>query len=101
DGIRDWSVTGVQTCALRIWGLDISWWPATAWSTAKFRDGFLDAAQRRLADALAGKEGHSEHAEVTWDGRDRVYRLARLAPGPGEERRAAGRARGCVVGRGT
>src|SRR5262249_59297123 len=25
DGIRDWSVTGVQTCALPIFGLKTSW----------------------------------------------------------------------------
>ena len=28
DGIRDWSVTGVQTCALPIWGVTSSAGPA-------------------------------------------------------------------------
>src|SRR5262249_57412748 len=48
DGIRDWSVTGVQTCALPIWELEVDWHSDEA--------GAHDAVVRREELGAVGRE---------------------------------------------
>ncbi len=58
--------------------LEVDWWSPATWEEAQFRDPFLHAAKRRLQRAISGQDGPVEHSEVTWDGPDRLYKLARL-----------------------
>src|SRR5438093_10011735 len=48
DGIRDWSVTGVQTCALPIWKLDDPSYAGIPWVVKNLAE--LKNAQRVLLD---------------------------------------------------
>src|SRR5438309_443654 len=87
DGIRDGTVTGVQTCALPIW-------PRDAGGRVRPHAGLRGAAGRpRHRDRVPGRP------LLRWDGRRRAGRglpRARRAPGP----RVAPRplARRCAVG---
>ncbi len=58
--------------------LEVDWWTPATWEEAEFRNEFLRAAKRRLQRAISGQDGPVEHSEVTWDGPDRVYKIARL-----------------------
>src|SRR5262249_59245493 len=75
DGIRDWSVTGVQTCDLPIWFVDV---PLSAVLTARkpqlvtvlanVRDPGNAGTVMRTSDA-AGADGESEGAPCSGGGR--------------------------------
>src|SRR6201995_6164415 len=59
-GIRDWSVTGVQTCALPI-STDLPWGRASA-VRARARAAPRRPAGRRSEERRVGKEGRSRGA---------------------------------------
>jgi two-component system sensor histidine kinase BarA len=62
--------------------LDIRWWTMPEWDEAAFADGFLGKARARIAAAVAkGPPRSAEHTEAEWNGRERVYRYARLVRG--------------------
>src|SRR5262249_57708709 len=84
DGIRDWSVTGVQTCALPIYSQSAEPIPAGSW---KSKPGCDPAVIRRLSSSrmpycpaasmartIVGATGRSEERRVGKEGRDRGVR---------------------------
>src|SRR5262249_56551964 len=67
DGIRDWSVTGVQTCALPIWTTSTSTPPAVTGSPcatrpASTRSRSPSTRWRRSEERRVGKECRSRGA---------------------------------------
>src|SRR5262249_57042081 len=69
DGIRDWSVTGVQTCALPIWG-NIEAIADQSFELALKRDGtseeiaYDQIAELRLADLYYKAKGNPDPTQA-------------------------------------
>src|SRR5262249_56459399 len=62
DGIRDWSVTGVQTCALPISipvAPPVRTWPRWPPATASPAAGWMRCSAWRSEERRVGKEGRS------------------------------------------
>src|SRR5262249_59749435 len=64
DGIRDWSVTGVQTCALPISCRPWSWRTIPSTSTSACRTGW--PATRRRATCSASAIAESDWSKPEW-----------------------------------
>src|SRR5262249_57974198 len=90
DGIRDWSVTGVQTCALPIWAVDAVRRVAEARSTLADRQHALTEWREGLA---AAERLHTEHAVRATQAAERC-RAAETARTRSEERRVGKEGRG-------
>src|SRR5262249_57596884 len=90
-GIRDWSVTGVQTCALPIYSASVSHTPrgvrprtiAKRYPGAAQRNGAQPARLGMTAGRSAGSGYRSEERRVGKEGRERGSR--------GRERKKEGR----------
>src|SRR6476661_10359961 len=63
DGIRDSSVTGVQTCALPIS------WPSSGWTNNRNVTQMLELLAMRGEVAISGRQGRQR----LWDLAERVY----------------------------